>query len=109
MKSGPEDPLFISTATPTLRRETSKATLRVVAHFGVLCMVRLEGLEPPHLSVPEPKSGASTNSATNALETISWCPVRDSNPRCGVPPYKRGAVAAEPTGRQLIVSIIIYN
>ena len=29
-------------------------------------MVRAEGLEPPHLSVPEPKSGASTNSATPA-------------------------------------------
>ena len=29
-------------------------------------MVRAEGLEPPRLSAPEPKSGASTNSATPA-------------------------------------------
>ena len=29
-------------------------------------MVRKGGLEPPHLSVPDPKSGASANSATFA-------------------------------------------
>ena len=29
-------------------------------------MVRLEGLEPPRLTAPEPKSGASTNFATAA-------------------------------------------
>ena len=29
-------------------------------------MVRVKGLEPPHLSIPEPKSGASTSSATAA-------------------------------------------
>jgi hypothetical protein len=29
-------------------------------------VVRAEGLEPPRLSSPEPKSGASTNSATPA-------------------------------------------
>ena len=29
-------------------------------------LVRKGGLEPPHLSAPEPKSGASTNSATFA-------------------------------------------
>gem|GEM_PF-3886932 len=29
-------------------------------------MVRMEGLEPTRLSAPEPKSGASTNSATFA-------------------------------------------
>ncbi len=29
-------------------------------------MVRMEGLEPPRLSAPEPKSGASTNFATSA-------------------------------------------
>ena len=48
-------------------------------------MVRAEGLEPPRLSSPEPKSGASTNSATPAasagltrpicfLGSISACP-----------------------------------
>tara|TARA_B100000768_G_scaffold163188_1_gene164223 strand:- start:820 stop:1077 length:258 start_codon:yes stop_codon:yes gene_type:complete len=29
-------------------------------------MVRVKGLEPPRLAAPEPKSGASTNSATPA-------------------------------------------
>ena len=30
-------------------------------------MVPREGLEPPHLAVPEPKSGASANFATGAI------------------------------------------
>ncbi len=34
-----------------------------------LKMVRMEGLEPPRLSAPEPKSGASTNFATSARQT----------------------------------------
>ena len=29
-------------------------------------MVRQEGVEPPRLSAPEPKSGVSTNSTTSA-------------------------------------------
>ena len=33
-------------------------------------MVRAEGLEPPRLSAPEPKSGASTNSATPAQALV---------------------------------------
>ncbi len=32
----------------------------------VSCSVRERGLEPPHLAVPDPKSGASTSSATRA-------------------------------------------
>ena len=32
-------------------------------------MVRMKGLEPPRLAAPEPKSGASTNSATSAFHT----------------------------------------
>ena len=32
-------------------------------------MVRKGGLEPPHLSVPDPKSGASANSATFACKS----------------------------------------
>lgn len=31
------------------------------------CMVRLKGLEPSRPKTPDPKSGASTNSATSAL------------------------------------------
>ena len=34
-------------------------------------MVRVKGLEPPRLAAPEPKSGASTNSATPAIKSIS--------------------------------------
>ena len=33
-----------------------------------LIVVRVEGLEPPRLAAPEPKSGASTNFATPATE-----------------------------------------
>ena len=32
-------------------------------------LVRVEGLEPPRLAAPEPKSGASTNFATPAFKT----------------------------------------
>ena len=31
-------------------------------------LVRVEGLEPPRLAAPEPKSGASTNFATPAVK-----------------------------------------
>jgi hypothetical protein len=31
-------------------------------------LVRMEGLEPPRLAAPEPKSGASANFATSALK-----------------------------------------
>ena len=34
--------------------------------FPDFFMVRVEGLEPPRLAAPEPKSGASTNFATPA-------------------------------------------
>jgi hypothetical protein len=34
----------------------------------IIMMVRVEGLEPPRLAAPEPKSGASTNFATPALK-----------------------------------------
>jgi hypothetical protein len=36
--------------------------------FSPYWMVRAKGLEPPHLSVLEPKSSASTNSATPAKQ-----------------------------------------
>ena len=32
--------------------------------------MRVEGLEPPRLAAPEPKSGASTNFATPAFKRI---------------------------------------
>ena len=34
--------------------------------FAKTLLVRVEGLEPPRLAAPEPKSGASTNFATPA-------------------------------------------
>jgi hypothetical protein len=37
---------------------------------GRLELVRAEGLEPPRLSSPEPKSGASANSATPAFGAV---------------------------------------
>ncbi len=43
------------------------ATLRLTTdHEQLTSVVRKGGLEPPHLSVPDPKSGASANSATFA-------------------------------------------
>ena len=42
-------------------RETAK---------GNLILVRMRGLEPPHLAAPEPKSGVSTNSTTSAKRRI---------------------------------------
>ena len=42
-------------------------------------MVRVEGLEPPRLAAPEPKSGASTNFATPAFK----------NKQCSTLPYQK--------------------
>ncbi len=39
--------------------------LREIAK-GNIVLVRMRGLEPPHLAAPEPKSGVSTNSTTSA-------------------------------------------
>ena len=36
--------------------------------FMLSNLVRVEGLEPPRLAAPEPKSGASTNFATPAFK-----------------------------------------
>ena len=40
-------------------------------------MVRMEGLEPPRLSAPEPKSGVSTNFTTSATERRTRYEARD--------------------------------
>ena len=50
--------------------ETAFSVL-VLKHVGVLAvsfasLVRMEGLEPPRLSAPDPKSGTATNYATCA-------------------------------------------
>lgn len=39
----------------------------LVLLFNYTLFVRLTGLEPAHRKTPDPKSGASTNSATSAL------------------------------------------
>ena len=50
----------------------------------------MEGLEPPRLSAPEPKSGASTNFATSALKVGAPCncPLRQSQAPIGIFPAK---------------------
>ena len=40
-------------------------------------MVRMEGLEPPRLAAPEPKSGVSTNFTTSATERRTRFEARD--------------------------------
>ena len=49
-------------------RETAK---------GNLILVRMRGLEPPHLAAPEPKSGVSTNSTTSARAIIIGIQVKN--------------------------------
>lgn len=44
----------------------SKGVVKVHNACFALEVVRVKGLEPSHLAIPEPKSGASTNSATPA-------------------------------------------
>ena len=34
--------------------------------------VRMEGLEPPRLAAPDPKSGTATNYATSACDNFFW-------------------------------------
>ena len=70
-------------AIPKLRRADKKAPEKVGAALPSLSSlptirrnlndsnaVRERGLEPPHLAIPDPKSGASTSSATRALSGV---------------------------------------
>lgn len=47
----------------------NKSTTFACSAFNVFnfFVVRMEGLEPPRLSAPDPKSGAATNYATSAI------------------------------------------
>ena len=56
----------------------------MIAYF----VVRAKGLEPPHLAMPEPKSGASTNSATPAYEKLPFNKRRE--PLTGKPRRGKG-------------------
>ena len=61
---------------PTYDRNEGYRTPKTTLPFKALSgfdteksvLVRVKGLEPPRLAAPEPKSGASTNSATPALK-----------------------------------------
>ena len=57
-----------------------------------LCLVRLTGLEPARRETPDPKSGASTNSATGAKQDSNLHVVRHqilSLARLPIPPQAR--------------------
>ena len=62
-------------------------------------MVRVKGVEPPRLAAPDPKSGASANSATPAL-LKKWCRPEDLNPQ--PTDYKSVALPIE-LGRHIMV------
>ena len=51
-------------------------------------MVRKERLELSHLAAPEPKSGASTNSATSAILTVKAINVKCK--MAGLPGFEPG-------------------
>src|SRR5690606_38901061 len=61
----------------------------------VSILVRVEGLEPPRLAAPEPKSGASASSATPAI------PARTGQ---GGPPEIRGVLAKPAAAREGILA-----
>ena len=44
---------------------------RISWNRSFVALVRVEGLEPPRLASPEPKSGVSTNFTTPALKTTT--------------------------------------
>lgn len=46
-----------------LQKEKAK---QLIINYLAICTVRLIGLEPTRHKTPDPKSGASTNSATGA-------------------------------------------
>ena len=52
------------------RLEPKRAVYILIIKVLLKYMVRVEGLEPPRLAAPEPKSGASTNFATPACKNI---------------------------------------
>lgn len=47
-----------------LQKEKAK---QLIINYLAICTVRLIGLEPTRRKTPDPKSGASTNSATSAM------------------------------------------
>lgn len=63
----------------------------------MILVVRQEGLEPSHLSAPEPKSGVSTNSTTGAVGGYSSRLSANYQPRQPVNrPAEYGKAPADP-------------
>ena len=69
-------------------------------------MVRVEGLEPPRLAAPEPKSGASTNSATPAQTYISHA--RSTAAPTGRPPTACIALGIDNTYKKAMPFFAIF-
>src|SRR5580698_5215568 len=63
-----------SNCTKDRRKPLRSGTLGRISGFWVRPnqLVRKGGLEPPWVSPPDPKSGASANSATFALRASTW-------------------------------------
>ena len=65
-------------ATPTLARWCSTTELLPhiweVISLSQKTLVRVKGVEPPRLAAPDPKSGASANSATHAILKVILLP-----------------------------------
>src|ERR1019366_10185845 len=97
------------------RSHTSFVYLRIAPDLSndgqqvplALGVVRAEGLEPPRLSSREPKSPASTNSATPAKGSLKDDPgaaIRQRLARnaLNAPPPARASRQCRPFGRRLI-------
>ena len=58
-------PYYVSTCLPLNIHQSSSKTKKERPR-PLFFIVRVIGLEPTHLAIPDPKSGASTNFATRA-------------------------------------------
>ena len=72
-------------------------------------MVRMKGLEPPHISTLEPKSSASTNFATSAYRSTLFSPLGPSTWDGRDRMLLYGAGCRIRTGHLLITSQLLYQ
>jgi hypothetical protein len=62
-------------------------TLNTTKKFSIEgSFVRMEGLEPPRLAAPDPKSGAATNYATSGCAFAATIPMAIGNATSGYKP-----------------------